>query len=470
MAITQQQYNVAKQVYRNVYIRVNLLNFDLLTISSFEGNLISGNLASDSNSSIRNTCSVELVVTDSTFNVQAAGKIWLDRLIQIYIGVDDIRTGETVWTNKGIYLINQPTYVYDAETNTMSFDGVDMMAMLTGLRKGNLDEVYLVQQGENVREVIIAILKLNGFTKYVVDECTNADGTIQPVPYDIQYTQDSTWYDVLEALMNILPNYQIYFDNDGIFHYEQIPYKPNETIMMSDDVWQDNVISESVSYDFESVKNSIKVLGRTHDISNYATEITVTGSTIALTIPSLETIADQSMIGFTTTSAVSGAVQINVNGTGDKPLVNANDTAVNELDADTYYVALYIENTASWEFIGHVQAEGEYKDTNPNSPFYIGNPAGEIKIVLSGGDYDNIMTDDLAYQRAKWEIYQRCRMNDTVQLTTVPIYWAEVNWMVTYTPLGGNIANQYIIKSVHTDLAPDGNQTYELAKYYPYYE
>ena len=117
-----------------------------------------------------------------------------------------------------------------------------------------------------------------------------------------------------------------------------------------------------------------------------------------------------------------------------------------------------------------MQAEGEYKDTNPDSPFYIGNPAGEIPIVLYGGDYENIQTDDLAYQRAKWEIYRQCRLNDTIQLTTIPIYWAEVNWMVTYTPFGSDTEQQYLIKSISTSLEPDGEQTYELVKYYPYYE
>lgn len=469
--ITQAQYNTAKQTYRNLHLKVNLLNFDYQTISSFEGNLISGSLASDSNSNMRNTIDVSLVVTDSSFNIAAEGKIWLDRLIQVYIGVDDMRTGETIWMNKGIYLINQPTYTYDAANNTLSFQGVDLMGLMTGLRGGMLTATYLIKQGENVRDVIIAILKENKFDKYVVSECQNTDGTVQSIPYEMQFDQGSTWWDVLEKILNILPNYQMYFDANGVFHYEPIPYKSNEPIRMDDSIWKENVTDESIQYDFESVKNSVRVLGRTHEINNYPSKIEISGTTLNLTMASWDSIYDNVMFGFTPTADVSGSsIRININSLGAKQLVLDKDKPVTALSKDVYYVAYYKKDIDQFIFMGHHQAQGEYKDTNTNSPFYIGNPAGEIKIVLFGDEYDNIMTDGLAKQRAKWEIYQRCRLNDTVQLTTVPIYWVEVNWMVEYTPLGGNTPNQYLISSVHTELSPEGKQTYELVKFYPYYE
>ncbi len=469
--ITQSQYDTARQVVRNLHIRVNLLNFDYQTISSFEGNLIEGSLTSDSNSNMRNSCTLSLVVTDSSFNITAEGKIWLDRLVQVFIGVDDVKTGEVAWTNKGIYLINQPSYQYDAATNTVTFEGVDLMGLMTGFRGGYLLNSYLVPQGENVREVILAILNENGFGKYVVSECMNIDGSIQPVPYDIQKDAGSTWWDLLDELLNILPNYQMYFDTDGVFHYETIPYKKNETIQINDSIWKDNVISENVQYDFESVKNSVKVLGRAHTISNYPTTQALSGSTLVLTIPSMQSLGNTTMIGFTPPVEVDvGAIQIDVNNTGGKPLVDSKGAAMQKLSKGVYYVAQYNETNSNWLYMGHVQAEGYWEDDDVDSPFYVGNPAGKIEIVLYGEEYDNIVTDELAEQRAKWEIYQRCRLNDSISITCIPVYWAEVNWMVSYTPLGQNKVQQYLIKSITTDLKPDGTQTLNLVKYYPYYE
>ena len=467
--ITQAQYNTAKQSQRNISIRINLLNFSKQIIDSIEGQVISGSITSDANSNMRNTCDIQMVVTDSSFNVEAEGKIWMDRYIQIYIGVEDLKTHQTIWTNKGIYLLNQPTYGYSAESKVLSFQGVDMMALLTDMRGGMLSEAYLIPAGSNVRDVIITILGVNGINEYVVDDCKNSDGSIQPVPYDMTFDIGSTWWDVLESLQSILPNYQMYFDVDGVFHYEPTPYKPNEVVRMDDDIWRQNVISENVSYDFESVKNSVKVLGRTHPVNYFATNVTVNEATINLTIPNLTELTDGALIGFTLTKSVYGNIMLNVNNLGAVKLSKLDGSYVTSLAKGEYWTASYDADNQSWKFLGHVQAVGEWMDDNPNSPFFVGNPAGAIKIVLYGGEYDNIMSDELATQRAEWEIYQRCRMNDSITLTSVPIYWSEVNWMVSYTPLGQDVVNQYLIRSITTDLTYDGTQTYNMIRWYPYY-
>ena len=466
--VSQSVYNSFKRPLRRIYIKINLLDLQYNVIDTLEGNLINGSISSDGNSNLRNSCNISMVVTDASFNVQDHGKIWLDRLVKIYVGINDMSTGEVAWTNKGMFLINQPTYKYDSTNKELSFQGVDLMAKMTGLRDGYLTYNYLIPAGSNVKSVINAIANANGFTKTILSECKNVDGSIQNVPNDLSYDQGATWADILNDLQNILPNYQIYFDTDGVLHYEQIPYRANEPIRMDDDIWAENVIEESVQYDFESVKNVVKVLGKTHEIDNYPSEQTVSGATLNLTIASVTELKDNVMIGFTPPSAISGNISINVSGLGAKALVNDNGSRVTSLNANEYYVAIY--QSGQWRFMGHLQAEGEWKDTNPASPFYIGNTVGDIPIVLYGGEYENIPTDDLAKQRAKWEIYQRARLNDTINISCVPIYWAEVNWMVEYTSITTGQSAQYMIKSIDTDLSYDGVQTFVLAKYYPYYE
>lgn len=490
--ITQAQYDTAKQTHRKVYVHINLLNFKKQIIESIEGRVISGTLTSDANSNMRNTCDIQMVVTDSSFNVESGGKVWIDRFIQVYVGVENAFTGEIIWTNKGLYLLNQPTYGYDAVSKMLSFQGVDLMALMTDMRSGMLTEAYVIPTGTNVRQVITTIVTMNGFNEYVIEECRNSDGSIQPVPYDMEFDVGATWWDVLETLQSILPNYQMYFDVDGVFHYEPTPYKGNEPVRMNDDIWKENVISESVSYDFESVKNSVKVLGRTHSVNYYSTAyrfyedgpfIHVEGDQNEYRVLSIdvqgvpEQPGDGTLIGFVAEKDLTGPFFLWVGGkdiaTGR--LLNDDGSPVMELPKDEYWVFSYKSpkttgnQSGDWTFLGHVQAVGEWMDDNPRSPFFVGNPAGEIKIVLYGGDYDNIMSDDLARQRAEWEIYQRCRMNDSITLTSVPIYWSEVNWMVSYTPLGQKVVNQYLIRSITTDLTHDGTQTYNLVRWYPYY-
>ena len=474
--ITQSQYNTAHQNIRNTYIRVNLLNFQFLTVDSLEGNLLKGSVSIDANSDMRRTCNIELVVTDSSYNVQAGGKIWLDKYIQIYVGIDDIRTGEISWTNMGIYLINQPSYSYDAQTHTLSFQGVDLMAKLTGLRNGYVtglagEDKVVISVGQNIREVIIGILKENGFNRYVVSECQNVDGAIQTVPYEMEFEQGSTWWDVLVALRNILPSYQMYFDVDGVFHYDMIPYRANDPIRIDLNTWDNNAISESVDVDFESVKNAVEVYGAIHEPPFFCDKdkATVTNSAIFLAVNESFELKEYTMVGFVLPSDVSGNITININNIGAKNLVNSSGQNITALTKDTYWVIIYQANGA-WLFMGHAQAQAKWQDNNPNSPFYVNGTIGKITLPLYGDDYENIQTDELALERAKYEIYLRCRLNDTINVTTVPIYWADVGWKVNYRPLGGDVINQYLVQSISTDLAPDGKQTWNLSRFYPLYE
>ena len=92
--------------------------------------------------------------------------------------------------------------------------------------------------------------------------------------------------------------------------------------------------------------------------------------------------------------------------------------------------------------------------------------------MLSGGDYDNIYTSELAQERADWELYTRCKIQDSVTLTCVPIYWLDVNWLVEITlpnKQGTEVTEQYLIKSINTTLDISGTQSITMMKYYPLY-
>lgn len=447
-------------------------------MARIEGNCINGRISIDANSDIRRTCDLSFVVTDSSLEIQSGGEIFLDKLIKVSVGVFDIITEDIVWTNMGIYLINQPTYNYDATTKTLNFSGVDLMARLTGLRNGYIGglataDITLIETGQNIREVIIGILNENGFTDYLVSECLLDNGVIQDVPYDMEFQQGSTWYDILSGLRDILPQYQIYFDVDGVFHYEKIPQSDDEPILIDDDIWVHNVTQEQIQVDFENVKNAVEVYGVTHDTVYFSDveKSTVSKNIVNLTVEVQkgETPEEEYVtIGFVLPATAEGNIKVNVNKLGEKPLLNADGTNVTELEADTYWVISYRPDN-TWLFMGHLQAQAYWEDDNPESPFYVDGSVGKILIPLYGGEYENIQTDDLALQRAKYEIYKRCRLNDTLQLTTIPIYWADVNIKVSYSPYGKGEPKKYIVQSIETDLSETGEQTWELSSFYPLY-
>lgn len=468
--ITQDDYDVVKQPFSERYIKLNLLDFSYRIVDEISGNMTACSVACDANSDLRRSCSVSLVVTNNSFDIQAGGKVWLDKYIQLYIGIKNNRTAEIQWYGQGIYLIDAPTWKYDATSNILSFTGLDLMSKLTGARNGQLEGIpTVIKQGESVRSAIISTLELGGFTKYVVSECVNRDGTIQAVPYDIEIDQGGYVYDILTALRDILPQYQMYFDIDGTFRYELIPSGEDEPVLIDDSLWDSVEISEDISTDFASVKNYIEVYGKTHDPNYYPSEISVNSNIVTMTIASLQELTEYNIIGFTSPSAVSGNIQLNINSFGAKNLVDSNGAFITSLDANTYYVAQYQAN-GTWLFLGHLQATAKWSDENPDSPFYIKSSVGVIREVLYGGDYDNIMSDELALQRAKIEIYWKCRLNDSIALSIIPIPWIDVNIVVSHAEKNSDIEKRYIITSYSADYASlESTMSVSMISYYAYY-
>jgi hypothetical protein len=472
---------------------------------------------------------------------------------------------------------------------------------------------------------------------------------------------------LLKELVNLLPNYQIYFDVDGVFHYDKIPSGQNEPIMVNDDVWEQVLIDYDTTYDFENVKNCIEVIGGTHDNPLYTVTMnyqrdtqwdeacsdpsyTVKNARLYVDVASsvgdyLNTfymqlngitfndynsnhnlyVGGYICIEFPPLYDCVGKVSIssfkffyNDGGhSGYEKNIDLNTPIVIDLqDQETHYVYIKLTNiylaggspaSNTWSdvwykanYLGEYQPRATVYETNPSSPFFDsinyhcdasyspnsashgtidGQPVdtlnifvdeaweniddslrtmvfqyslsalsnapmdissvmkttdgyckvavyykdgakyilptsegsqltvgkiradlltqgthiaryeyggtysqimmpyqpsslGTLRIVCSGDEYDNIWSDDLAMQRAKFELYQRCRLLDTITINVVPQYWLDTNWLVEITlPNKNGIEekNQYLIKSITTDGGVDGSQSLTLMRYYPYY-
>lgn len=465
---SQKEYNVAKQTNRKLFVKVNLLNYNYQVVDELSGVVVgSPTFTNNSSSDIRRTCSFSFVPTDKSFDIAYGSKIWLDKYIQVFVGIEENKTKEIIYTNMGIYMIDNPSRVYSSNNNTLTIQGIDLMAKMTGLRNGNLVGLeHIIHEGTNVRTAIIGTIELAGFTKYVVEECPF------DVPNEIKIDVGGTVYDILKQLLEIYPNYEMYFDVDGIFHYDMIPSGKNEQIRVSDDLWQSVLINYTINTNFDDVKNDIEVFGKTHDISYYAIAIE-SGNTYNLTIADVTRLRNNLKIGFTAPNKLTNPL-INLNSYGAKQLLEYDGTpAVLADDTNVYYVCKYIEDGDYFLFMGEVTPHGEAQDNNPQSPFYVNGTMGKVRIVLQGGDYDNIYMSSLAKARADWELYNRCKVKDSINITCVPIYWLDVNWLVEITlpnKQGTEETNQYIIKSINTTYGVSATQTIEMMRFYPLYE
>ena len=473
--VGQDDYSILSQQIITKYIKLEILNFQYNVVDEISGNLTAMSVNIDSESDLRRSCNLTFVVTEASFDVKAGNKIWLDKLCRPWVGYENIYTGKIQWYNQGIYLINAPSWRYNATTHELSLAGLDLASKLTGLRNGELEGIPTkIPAGSSVREAMIAAIELAGFTKYTISECKDVDGNIIAVPNDIEIAQGGTVWNIVTQLRDILPRYETFFDVDGVFIYQPIPTGSGDPVIIDDTIWPNLLIDESINNDFESVKNYIEVYGRTLDPSYFSINTTYSGSTLSLTVADYPTaLTDNTIVGFTTPSTgdISSrrGIILKMNSLPASVLYKyGTNNHVIALDNDTYYVVYYNQG---WHLMGHRQPVGIAYDDNPDSPFYVNGSIGRIRHVLYGGEYENITSDKLVLERAKYELWKRTRLQDSITLTSIPNPWLDVNVLISHAIRGKSQENaaQYIIKSISTDYGIEGTQSINAITYYPLY-
>lgn len=335
--ISEKLYQMTKASYRRIKLRIDLLSFSFNVIGSLEGNVTNGGIKIDANADIRRVANLTLVVTDSSFDIGEDKKIWLDKYVQIYVGMIDTNN-ETEWINMGIYLIDNPTKTYNATTNTLSFQAYDLMSKMTGLRNGQIPGIpTLIPAGSSIRGAMAsAVSQLGGFNKFIIED------NPQDVPYDIQIDTGGYVYDIISKLRDISAYWETFFDVDGIFHYQPISAYYSDEIVADDDLFQNTIIDVENIVDFENVKNVIEVFGKSLDPAHYGDVATLSSSTYSIELADLTTLTPNTMIGFTTptNNGTVNNAQLKINNFNALPIIDENGNGVTINESDEYLVVM----------------------------------------------------------------------------------------------------------------------------------
>lgn len=472
---TADERRLAVQRNRTLHTKIQLLDYDFKQFGKdIQGVVLDGATFSiDANSDIRRTCSISFIPTTPSLGVGYGKGIWLDKYVKIFIGIEDnLDPTNIAWTNMGIYIINNPEQVYDAVQNVITISGLDLMAKVTGLRNGNLifgeegqlqpATSYFIDKGTGIKQVVTTIMDDCGWGTGLVDIDQPTPTILTPM--DLTFNLGATAYNMLAELRDINSGYETYFDVDGVFHFRQIPYSLYAP-------WTKGDTSRTGEYEYKIYnkgdKCSYMVGGFSYiyeslvnDNYNHVPTDTTYWRRMSHTYD--EIFADDTL--------------------WEKVLISYNK------NYDFESVKNYIEVFGKTQNDGNTPY-GMAFDNNPNSPFYYAGTVGTINVVLSGGEYDNIYPvlewndedDDenhtqfntLAQQRAEWELFQRCRLQDQITLTIVPVYWLDVNKLVSITLPHGDEEEPktelYVIKSINTTLSVSGTQEVTLMRYYPLY-
>ena len=112
---------------------------------------------------------------------------------------------------------------------------------------------------------------------------------------------------------------------------------------------------------------------------------------------------------------------------------------------------------------------------NAESPFAVDYMAengamgnGIIKQVLTGGDYANIYTTQLALERAAYENWKTTRLKDVIKVTTLLVPWLDVNQKIEYTSILTGETHQYLIQDININFV-EFTMDMTLQRFYPLY-
>lgn len=349
------------------------------------------------------------------------------------------------------------------------------------------------------------------------EEYREKNETWNTIPFDQEFSAGCGVLSILTTFRDLYPNYEMFFDMQTNTFICQL--KP---MCYDDDLYIDNnflkyvLISENTSVDMTTVRNICEIWGQIIETDFYNEECTYTdniyssvieeyeegyynGDTIALKIPSVNQDGANLQIN------EFEAIPI-LNETNEEP-IKANELKQNEVYAFKIKKKRVEENDevkayllGQWQVhainvLTNGKRSGKYVTSSDgleyelyskeyfqkfyncervdmtivaDSPFVV-EKLGEILDVKVNGEFDNITSNDLAADRAKWENWKNCRLTDNITITTALLPFLDVNKKVSYKCSDSDKEHQYIISSISHDFA-GYTTTITMYRFYPLYE
>ncbi len=341
--------------------------------------------------------------------------------------------------------------------------------------------------------------------------------TWNTIPFDQKFPAGCSVLSILTTFRDLYPNYEMFFDMEtNTFICQLKPMCYEDDIILDNSFLQRALISENTSVDMTTVRNICEVWGQVIDVDFYSEECTYENNIYVANIEGYEEgYYNGDTIGLKIPVTNQANARININGLGAIPIMNeATEEPIkaNEMEPDNVYafkvkkkrvdkqdvVKAYLlgqwqvhainvltNGKKSGKFVTSSDGE-EYELYSKeyfqkfyncervdmtiiaNSPFTV-EKLGEIPDIKVSGEFENITSNDLAADRAKWENWKNCRLTDNITITTVLLPFLDVNKKVSYKRSDSDVEYQYIISSISHDFS-GFTSTITMYRFYPLYE
>ena len=341
--------------------------------------------------------------------------------------------------------------------------------------------------------------------------------TWNAIPYDQEFSSGCSVLSILTTFRDLYPNYEMFFEmENNTFVCRLKPMCYEDDIFLDNNFLQRVLISENTSVDMTTVRNICEVWGQVIDADFFSENCSYKNNTYTAAIAGYEEgYYNGDVIGLKIPSANRANAQININNFGAIGIYNeANEEPIqdNELKPNNIYafkikkkrvdkqdvikayllgqwqvhaINVLTNGRKSGKFVTGSDGE-EYELYSKeyfqkfyncervdmtiiaNSPFTV-EKLGEIPDIKTSGKYENITSNDLAADRAKWENWKNSRLTDNITITTALLPFLDVNKKVSYKRSDYDREQQYIISSVSHDFS-GFTSTITMYRFYPSYE
>ena len=387
---------------------------------------------------------MDLVVDDVSLLVGENKKIWMDKYIRPYVGIRNLRTQEIIWYLKGTFTMLDSNYSFDETNKNLSLSCSDLMSELNGDRNGTIIDKSIIEEGKNVREVIVTILKEAGVDKYIILDMDDLT-----IPYELEFEVTATYYDMLNEIVGLFSYFEMFFDIDGTFIIQKIPHQDSDNVMLDSSFFTPITIKENVDISFKEIYNKVKVWGQSLETDFTASSCTYENNVYNATIDGVTSLDNFTKYAIPISEINQSNSKLNINSLGS---YNITDDAGNILSAATlntgYNIFKYRKANNNFYWLGQYQVYAEAEETNINSIFHK-DKIGEIVKVCSGDEYDLIYSNSLAQDRADYELYHACRLQESMNLTLIDVPWLDVNWLIEYQSYMTGERKKYVIKQIN---------------------
>ena len=451
--VTGKDIALVNQHSQTRYSMLRVINREKNTVCTITGYYISGGVEIDETSNIRRTANVTMTVFNDDLTNLAY--LYMNYYIRLYEGIEDNDTMEVTWYLQGTFIINQSSIKFNKDTKTLSFTLSDLMTDLTGDRAGVLHAFSsIAKNSQRIDTVMKNVLEICGVTDYDItpicvtrksfnfwDEKQSEKDFL--VPYDLEFSTGVTAYDILDKLVNLYPNWEMFFDLDGKFICQRrVTEEDNSYVVMDDKSFKGLIISENISIDWNKVKNVVEVWGKNgnyygeaHD-KNPESPFNVAATQELRMVEHKDQVCDRYK---ETTEEAQKEAENNV----DKTKKEIGVTVATIIKDQISLAVLQSKGGSSAE-IKKLQDEIDKNKKNLNYLKHNLNVyESQVKGVLE------VSGDDMAKEWAEQLLYENCRMQDSITLECIGLpFLNNTGCKISYRSKIDNKVRTYVVKSI----------------------